>query len=415
MKRLTRLKSNSKGGILMPNQLTDSVTFRHGATVHNRIVLPPMLTFSGLEDGYVSEDTIKYYSARSQAGGLLIAEYHYVSETGGPCTPAGVPEQLGIYDDAHMDSIKEIAAALKKDGNKAILQIHHGGREAMGRAAKGKEVLAPSAIDYSFLSYPVREMTNTEIEDIIKDFGRAAKRAIDAGFDGVEIHGANHYGIQQFFSAFSNRRHDKWGGSLEKRMAFPLAVVDEVKRVVTEYAPKDFIVGYRISPEEIHGDNIGYTYKEAQALIKEVVKRELDYIHLSLWEGYASKPQGADRSFAEYFKEILDDKTKLIVVGGVFSEESARDAVENYTDLIAVGRGTLVDPQFGKKIDDGKGDTIAHEITPEQLKKAVWTPGLLQAFTTEGSYGLPPIPNAESIKQFNTGIPEGFTGFSNAN
>lgn len=383
----------------MVNQLRDTVTLRHGAKLHNRIVLPPMLTFSGKEGGFASDDTINYYKARSQAAGLLIAEYHYVSETGGPCTPPGIPEQLGIYDDEHFDSIRAIASALKKDGNKAILQIHHGGREAMGRAAKGKEVLAPSAIDYSFLSYPVREMTNEEIEEIIKDFGRAAKRAIDAGFDGVEIHGANHYGIQQFFSKLSNHRTDKWGGSLEKRMAFPLAVVKEVKSVIEQYAPEDFIIGYRISPEEIHGDDIGYTYDEAMQLIQEVIKYELDYIHLSLWAGgYSAIPHGGQKSFGEYYKEILDDKTKLIVVGGVFDEASAQEAVEKYTDLIAVGRGTLVDPEFGKKIDEGKGDTIVHEITPEQLEKACWTPGLLRVFTSEGQMGLPPIPNAESIK-----------------
>ncbi|EFQ57302.1 hypothetical protein HMPREF9176_1729 [Streptococcus downei F0415] len=86
----------------------------------------------------------------------------------------------------------------------------------------------------------------------------------------------------KFFSAFSNHRTDKWGGSLEKRMAFPLAVVDEVKRVVAQYAPDDFIIGYRISPEEIHGDTIGYTYKEALELIKEVIKKELDYPSLPL-------------------------------------------------------------------------------------------------------------------------------------
>ncbi|SUN36575.1 NADH-dependent oxidoreductase [Streptococcus downei MFe28] len=186
-------------------------------------------------------------------------------------------------------------------------------------------------------------------------------------------------------------------------------------RVVAQYATDDFIVGYRISPEEIYGDTVGYTYRDAIALIKEVIKHDLDYIHLSLWDGYASKPQGADRPFADYFKEILDDQTKLLVVGGVFSEEAARDAVENHTDLIAVGRGTLVDPLFGKKIDEGKGDNIVHEISPEQLAKAHWTPGLLQAFTSEGSFGLSPIPGSDSIKHLNKGLSEGFGGFSNAN
>lgn len=382
----------------MTTKLTDPLTFRHGATVHNRIVVPPMLTFSGKENGFASEDTLNYYAARSQAAGMIIVEYHYVSRSGGPCSPPGYPEQLAIYDDDHFKSIKSIADTLKKDGNKAILQIHHGGREAVGRATKGEEVLAPSALDFSFLPYPVREMTSEEIEEIIKDFGRAAKRAIDAGFDGVEIHGANHYGIQQFFSKISNQRTDKWGGTLEKRMAFPLAVVKEVKRVVNQYSPKDFIVGYRISPEEIHDDAIGYNYLEGLELIKEVIKNELDYIHLSLWaDDYAVAPQGGDKSIAEYYNDILDDQTKLIIVGAVFGEEAAQNAVENYTDLIAVGRGTLVDPLFGKKIDDGKGDTIAHEISPDQLEKAHWTPGLLQAYTEKEAFGLPKIPNLESI------------------
>lgn len=388
----------------MSKSLIDTVQFRHGAQLSSRLVMPPMLTFSGLKGGFVSDDTLRYYHARSQAAGLLIAEYHYVSESGGPCSRPGYPEQLGIYSDEHLEGAKKIAAALQKNGNKAILQIHHGGREASGRAVKGEEVLAPSALDFSFLSYPVREMTNAEIEGIIKDFGRATKRAIEAGFSGVEIHGANHYLLQQFFSSFSNVREDKWGGSLEKRMAFPLAVVKEVKRVVEEYAPKDFIVGYRISPEEIHGDEVGYSYREAQALIREVIKYELDYIHLSLWEGYASKPVGSDRTYAEHFKSILDNQTKLIIVGGVFSEEEAQDAIaQTPTDLIAVGRGTLIDPLFGQKIKEGRGDEIVHQISPEQLEQTTWTSGLREAFTREDSLGLLELPGHDSITEFHTG------------
>ncbi len=388
----------------MSKSLIDTVQFRHGAQLSSRLVMPPMLTFSGLKGGFVSDDTLRYYHARSQAAGLLIAEYHYVSESGGPCSRPGYPEQLGIYSDDHLEGAKKIAAALQKNGNKAILQIHHGGREASGRAVKGEEVLAPSALDFSFLSYPVREMTNAEIEGIIKDFGRATKRAIEAGFSGVEIHGANHYLLQQFFSSFSNVREDKWGGSLEKRMAFPLAVVKEVKRVVEEYAPKDFIVGYRISPEELHGDEVGYSYREAQALIREVIKYELDYIHLSLWEGYASKPVGSDRTYAEHFKSILDNQTKLIIVGGVFSEEEAQDAIaQTPTDLIAVGRGTLIDPLFGQKIKEGRGNEIVHQISPEQLEQTAWTSGLREAFTREASLGLPELPGHDSITELHTG------------
>ena len=388
----------------MSKHVTDTVRFRHGAQIKNRLAMSPMLSFSGLEGGFVSDDTLDYYKARSQSAGLLITEYHYVSETGGPCSRLSYPEQLGIYSDAHLEGAQKLAAALQKDGHKAVLQIHHGGREANGRAAKGEEVLAPSALDFSFLSYPVQEMTDQEIEEIIRDFGRATKRAIDAGFSGVEIHGANHYLLQQFFSSLSNVRQDKWGGSLEKRMTFPLEVVREVKRVAEKYGPADFIIGYRISPEEIHGSQIGYTYRESQALIREVTKFGLDYIHLSLWNGYASSPEGTDKTYAQLFKDVLDQETKLIVVNGVFSQEAAQDAIENTpADIVAVGRGTLIDPLFGHKIDQGRGSEIIHQVSHDQFHQAHLTPGLQEIFSRKDSGGLPPLPGHESILSLHTG------------
>lgn len=187
-------------------------------------------------------------------------------------------------------------------------------------------------------------------------------------------------------------------------MAFPLAVVKEVLRVAKNYAPKDFIIGYRISPEEIHGSEVGYTYKESTALVKEIVKNGLDYIYLSLWDGYASSPKGVNKSYAELFKEVMDDDTKLIIVGGVFDEKSAKDAVQNYTDIIAVGRGTLIEPNFAGLIEDGKGDKIHSQITPEMMDYVCWTNGLLEAFSRDDSLRLPPLPNAKSIRHLHTGI-----------
>ncbi|MEY8370242.1 NADH-dependent flavin oxidoreductase [Aerococcaceae bacterium 50-4] len=387
----------------MTNKLIETITLRHGATLNNRIAMSPMQTHSGKRNGFVSEDTIKYYGARSKAAGLLISEFHYVSENGGPSYRPGYPEQLAAYSDRHLEGLTKLASALKKDGNKAILQIHHGGRASVGQALSGQDVVAPSTIDFDFLDYPIRELKEQEIEDIIKDFGQATVRAIKAGFDGVEIHGANHYLLQQFFSKLSNHRTDGWGGSLEKRMAFPLAVVKEVKRVVSEQGPSDFIIGYRISPEEIHGPEVGYDYKEATALVSEIVKNELDYIHLSLWGGYGSGPKGVDQSYAALFKSVLDDETKLLAVGGVFDEASAKDAVKNYTDIVVVGRGTLIDPQFALKIQEGRGEEIFQEITPENMDYVSWTEGLKEAFSREDSLGLPPLPGGDSIRHLHTG------------
>lgn len=384
--------------------LKDQIRLRHGAVLDSPIVQPPMLTYSGKKGGFASEETLAYYGARSQSAGMVITEFHYVSENGGPCSPVGFPEQLGIQDDDHIPSIQAIAKAIKKDGSKAILQIHHGGYQAGARAAQGKEVLAVSELDVDFLPYPVREMTNEEIEEIIKDFGRATKRAIQAGFDGVEIHGANHYLIQQFFSKTSNRRQDKWGGSLEKRMTFALEVVKEVKEVIAKEAPSDFILGYRISPEEIHGSTVGYTYKESLALISQLAKEDFDYISLSIWGGYASKPVGSEKSYGQLFKEVVGPETKIMLVGSVFTEDQARDAIEHHTDLIGVGRGTLIDPQFALKIKENRGQDIVQTISPEQVSKTGWTRGLREQFTKADAGGLPPLPGQDSILSLHQGL-----------
>jgi 2,4-dienoyl-CoA reductase-like NADH-dependent reductase (Old Yellow Enzyme family) len=131
-----------------------------------------------------------------------------------------------------------------------------------------------------------REMTEEEIYTIIHAFGEATRRAIEAGFDGIEIHGANTYLIQQFFSPHSNCRTDRWGGTLEKRMAFPLALIESVQNAVATHAKTPFIVGYRISPEEM--ENPGITMEDTLHLVDVLAEQKLDYIHVSVrgfWDG----------------------------------------------------------------------------------------------------------------------------------
>lgn len=189
-------------------KLTDTVTFRHGATIDTRIAQSPMLTNSG-SDEKVTQDTIDYYSARSKSAGMVIVEYTSVSPNGGPSRSwAPDREQLAIYNDDFKPGFKRIADGLKKDGNKAILQIVHSGREAQYRYELGGRVEVPTDMDFPWIDYPLHELTEDEVWDIVHDFGAATKRAIDCGFDGIEIHGANHYLLQEFFSAFSNHRTD---------------------------------------------------------------------------------------------------------------------------------------------------------------------------------------------------------------
>jgi 2,4-dienoyl-CoA reductase-like NADH-dependent reductase (Old Yellow Enzyme family) len=380
----------------MTKKLTDKVTFRHGATVNNRIVQSPMQSFSGLENGFVSDETLAHYSRHSETGGMAIVEYTQVSEEGGSNSMTGWPVQLAIYSDEHIDGLSKVAKSLKADRNKAIIQLHHAGREATLRGESGQSVYGPSAIDFEFLDYPVEELSTDHIKQIVQDFYDGTVRAIKAGFDGVEIHGANHYLLQQFVSEISNQRTDEYGGTLENRFRFPLEVTQAVKQAVKDHAPDDFIIGYRISPEEIHEGTIGYTYKESLQLIEEIVKLELDYIHLSVFGKYHVGPEGVDQSYGELFADVLDDETKLVIIGSVFSEEDAQGAL-NHGDLVAIARAALIDPDFGKKIEEGRGDEIFQEVIPARVTEGIWPRNLLKAFQTP-SIGLMPLPNFESIE-----------------
>lgn len=352
-------------------KLSDKVTFKHGAVINNRMVQPPMLTNSGL-NGMVSEDTISYWKARANSAGLVIAEYNYVSPAGGPAiTWADNRTQLAVYDDKFLPGLTKMAKTMKSGGNKALLQIAHTGREANYRAHLGLPVYAPDSANYPFLPYGVQAFTTEQVEQVVKDFGRATKRAIEAGFDGVEIHGANHYLIQQFFSRFSNHRQDKWGDY----EAFPLTVAKEVFKVVRKYAPQDFIIGYRISPEEINPGNVGYTWHESTKLIDNLTNNfDFDYIHLSLPD-YKAKPDDSAKTFAELFRPVIGKDTKLIIVGDVMNQKNAEDAL-NYTDLVAAGRAQIIDASFAAKVVAGEGDKVITELSDEEEKEQALTPGL---------------------------------------
>lgn len=187
-------------------------------------------------------------------------------------------------------------------------------------------------------------------------------------------------------------------------MTFALEVVKEVKEVIAKEAPTDFILGYRISPEEIHGSTVGYTYKESLALVSQLAKEDFDYISLSIWGGYASKPVGSEKSYGQLFKEVVGPETKIMLVGSVFTEDQARDAIEHHTDLIGVGRGTLIDPQFALKIKENRGQDIVQTISPEQVAKTGWTRGLREQFTKADAGGLPPLPGQDSILSLHQGL-----------
>jgi 2,4-dienoyl-CoA reductase-like NADH-dependent reductase (Old Yellow Enzyme family) len=357
--------------------LFETLTFKNGIQLKNRLVMAPMTNWSSNPDGTVTESEINYYARRSGGVGMVITACTYVTANG-----KGFHGEFGGDRDELIPSLQKLATAIKEQGAKAILQIFHGGRQVPPELIPGGDVVSASNIPAEGDGKPVpRELSDEEVRSIIRDFGETTRRAIEAGYDGVEIHGANGYLIQQFFSPHSNRRNDDWGGSLEKRLTFPMAVVDEVKRVVAENAKGPFIVGYRFSPEE--AETPGITMADTLVLIDELAKKDLDYLHVSLQEFWSTPRRGVDdtRSRIEIIQDRVGDKVPVIGVGSIYTADEALKAFQTGISLIALGREMIIDPDWVQKVKEGKENEIITEINKDNQEQLVIPDPLWQAIT----------------------------------
>ncbi|MGG1688952.1 NADH-dependent flavin oxidoreductase [Heyndrickxia ginsengihumi] len=353
--------------------LFQSFNFKSGIEIENRIVMAPMTHFASNDDGSISDAELKYYSERANGPGLIITACANVTANG-----KAFPGQPAVDRDEMITGLRTLAETIKKNGAKAVLQIHHGGRECPPELVPNGDVVSASDVESS-QGVQARALKEEEVAEIIRAFGEATRRAIEAGFDGVEIHGANGYLLQQFFSPFSNRRNDKWGGSLEKRLSFPMAIVDEVKNAVSAHAKKPFLIGYRLSPEEPHEP--GITMKETFTLLDALVEKDLDYIHISLQEFWSKPRRGTTdtRSRIEIIQERIGDKVPVIGVGSIYTAEDAIKAKETNIPLIALGRELIIEPHWVEKIKAGEESTIQTALKKDDQERLVIPAQLWQA------------------------------------
>lgn len=242
-------------------KLFQPYTLNNGVEIKNRLVVAPMTHWASDRQGQITEAERQFLHGRAEDFSLFISAATLVSEEGKAFD--GEPHAI---DERDLASLKEVAQIIQRQGAKAILQIHHGGKLAIAELLNGKDKVSPS----EDAERGARALTADEIERLIAAFGKATELAIQAGFDGVEIHGANGYLLQQFYSGHSNRRTDKWG---ENRLAFPLAVVDAVVATKEKYQRNEFILGYRFSPEE--PEEKGITMADTFRLIDALVQKPL--------------------------------------------------------------------------------------------------------------------------------------------
>ena len=286
----------------------------------------------------------------------------------GLCFP-GHPRAMEEKD---LPSLEERAKIIKSQGALAINQIHHAGALAL-KQYSGIDPLAPSAEvanatlkEMGQYTTEVKEFKDERIKEIINEFARGTELSLKAGFDGIELHTANKYLFQQFYSPHFNKRTDDWGGSDEKRMNFSLKVVDACCKEREKYNRPDFIIGYRLSSEEPFED--GLTMTETLKLVKTLVTKPIQYIHISQLNYFKTTRRG-EGAGTERLKVIHNEtkgKVALIGIGGLRNENDLNKALDTgFSEFIGVGCASMTNRDLGILLKENRGKEIREEIDPE--------------------------------------------------
>lgn len=340
-------------------------------TLDNRIVIAPMCQYSA-QDGIVQPWHHQHLGNLAQSGaGLLIVEASAVNPEG-RITYA----DAGIWNDATREAWSEVLQSIRRYSPMPIaIQLAHAGRKASTEKPwlggqviaadqpNGWQALAPSAMPYAEDNPVPEAMTSAQIDQVVDDFVAAAQRAVEAGFDAIELHAAHGYLMHQFLSPLSNHRDDQYGGSAEHRMRLPLRVFDAVKAVL----PKQVALGVRISA--VDWAEQGLALEQSVAFARALDERGCHFIHVSsggLTEHQQIKAEpNYQVPFAEAIKAAVD--MPVIAVGLITEPEQAESILTaSQADGIAIARGILYDPRWPWHAAAALGDTVA--AAPQYLR-----------------------------------------------
>ena len=376
----------------MTSKLFEKYVFNNNKEAPGRLFVGPLTLFSSNSDGSINEGERNYLKTRAKGMGMYILGATAVS-LDGLCFP-GHPRAISEKD---LPSLEERAKIIKSQGALAINQIHHAGCLAL-KQYSGVDPLTPSAevaneTLKSMGQYKdeVKEFTDERIKEIIKEFARGTELSIKAGFDGIEFHAANKYLFQQFYSPHFNKRNDNWGGSVEKRMNFSLQVIDACCKIREQYNRPDFIIGYRLSPEEPFED--GLTMTETLKLVRVLLTKPIQYIHVSQLD-YFRKVRRGEGSGIERLKVLHDEikgKVALLGIGGLRNEKDLNKALDSgFYDFIGVGCASMVNKDLGILLKENRGKEIKEEIDPEH-PEIYCMPEPLWKVSLQGINYFPPI------------------------
>ena len=318
----------------------------NGLELKNRIVMAPMATNMATPEGRVTERHIRHYTARAEGGaGLIILEHTYVAVEGKLAR-----NQTGLDDDSLVPDLKRLVDAIHEAGTKVIIQLTHAGarttRETIGRQPLGPSaVLLPDGIEVP------KALTIPEIKAIESAFVEGSRRAIDAGCDGVELHGAHGFLLNQFISPYTNHRNDEYGGSLKNRVRFATEVISGVKDILGGNP-----LFYRFGADDMLEG--GLTQEEGREVAPLLEKAGVSVLDISgglgVGDSYGFAEQGFFVPLAEGIKSVVT--IPVIGVGNITEPEFADKIIrEGKVDLVAIGRKLLADPDFPREAAEKLG------------------------------------------------------------
>lgn len=331
-------------------------------TLKNRLTVPAMLTEYANADGSLSERYIRYYVERARGGfAMIVTEDNAVTPTGG-----GFPNLPGIWCDEFLNGHKELVRRVHAHDAKILVQLYHAGREASSSVTR-VPCIAPSPIPDPVIGEIPHEMTRKEIHAMIKSFIAAANRAQESGYDGVELHAAHGYLLNQFLSPFSNRRLDEYGGTEENRLRMLLEIIAGIRK----QSGPDFIINCKLSVDEfVEG---GLTLRDSQRIAKKLEAAGINGLTASggvYKSGFRTSapyycPSGCFAHLSAGLKAAVS--IPIIAINRINTAEVAEQILHNQeADLLAIGRASIADPEFPIKIKQGRRSEIIPCIACDQ-------------------------------------------------
>lgn len=307
--------------------LFDELTFKRGPSMKNRFMLAPLTNQQSHADGTLSDDEFTWLTMRAKGGfGLTMTCAAHVQTEG-----QGFPGQLAAADDKHLEGLTRLACEIKRHGSVSSVQLYHGGYRCPPDVI-GMQPMGPSDDEDS----GSRAMTTDEVQATIEKFVEAAVRCEQAGFEGVELHGAHSYLICQFLSSDLNQRRDQYGGNAENRAR----LLNEIISGIRSRCGEDFQVGVRLSPERM-----GVYLQDMIDLATQLMASgDIDYLDMSLWDCFKDPAEEAFQSkpLIEWFTEIPRHDTRLVVAGNIRTPQDAINVLAKGVDSVMLGRVAIL-------------------------------------------------------------------------